>query len=231
MSEEWFITYVTSQPGLLRAAVAPRECHTDDNDAHQQHHHGSPHRDHNVQVHPARDPGEELVHSGYPTTHWRCYSTQTTHQTGLPLRWLPFPRRKHMTMIATMMTRIADTTGTTRLRLASTTRTGESVSNPPPPMSGSSRAGAIVPETPTPAPRYQSGQRQGESGTSVPPPPAITSTYCQCFSVLNKREQTTFFLQTKQFWIKNPEIIKKINHTRNKAPKYKMSLLIKHLMI
>lgn len=52
-----------------------------------------------------------------------------------------------MTMIATMMTRTADTTGTMRFKFARTTRTGESelISRP---MSGSSRAGAIVPETP-----------------------------------------------------------------------------------
>lgn len=52
-----------------------------------------------------------------------------------------------MTMIATMMTRTADTTGTIRFKFARTNRTGESelISRP---MSGSSRAGAIVPETP-----------------------------------------------------------------------------------
>lgn len=53
-----------------------------------------------------------------------------------------------MTMIATIITKIADATGTTRFKLARMTCTGESGLNPPFPLSGISRTGAIVPETP-----------------------------------------------------------------------------------
>lgn len=144
MSDDEFITYFTSQARLFRATWAPCERYTDDDDAHQDHHHCGDHRNHHVQVNPARDPGEQMMHCGHASSdRWR----DSTCNSSLPLSWLPFPRRKHTTIIATMMTRMADTTGTMRFRLARTTRTGESESISRP-MSGSSRAGAIVPETP-----------------------------------------------------------------------------------
>lgn len=144
MNDDESITYFTSQASLFRPAWAPRKRHTDDNDAHQDHNNCGYHRNHHIQVNPTRNPGEQMVHCGHTSSdRWR----DGTWNISLPLSWVPFPRRKHMTMIATMMTRTADTTGTIRFKFARTTRTGESelISRP---MSGSSLAGAIVPETP-----------------------------------------------------------------------------------
>lgn len=58
----------------------------------------------------------------------------------------PFPLRTQITMTATIITRTAATTGTTRFKLAMKIFIGSS-SLPPPFTSGSSRAGAMVPGT------------------------------------------------------------------------------------
>lgn len=56
-----FFTYVTSQSCLLRATGTSGKGDTDHYHAHQQYNDSGSHRHDNVQVHPSRYPGKELL--------------------------------------------------------------------------------------------------------------------------------------------------------------------------
>lgn len=144
----------TSQPRLLRAPSSPRQCDANHHYPYNNDDDRRSDRYNHVHVQPAGQPREitphvravviAVPHGGRDRT---CSLRQCRKERGLPLSlpW-PFPLRTQITMTATIITRIAATTGTTRFKLAMKIFIGSS-SLPPPFTSGSSRAGAMVPGT------------------------------------------------------------------------------------